>query len=227
MELAPEVRDVGAKQRRRIGVLGAPDLGQQLAVGHQQAAVERERAQQRELERRQVDVLAVEGHAVGGEVDDQPVGLDPRLRRVAPGAPQHRLHAGHELTRRERLRDVVVGSALQRRDLGLLVGDRGEHDDRQLAPAAQLAADLDPGAVREHQVDDRGMRAGDRRAVERLLGARARDDLVAGTAQHEPQRPQDLGVVVADEDPLARHQAAAPCAASAGPNANSTMKLVP
>ena len=196
-------------------------------MGHQQAAVGGERAQQRELDRRQVDLLAVERDRVRGEIDDEPVGLDPRLGRRAAGAPEDRLHARHELAGRERLRHVVVGAVLERLDLRLLVGDGREHDDRQLAPRAQLAADLDPGTVRQHQVDDRGVRTADRGAVERLLGGRAGQHLVAGAAQHEPQRAQDLRVVVADEDALAGHQAGAGASADVAASGSSTTKLVP
>ena len=188
----------------------------------------RQRAQQRELDRRQVHLLAVERDGVRGEVDDEAVGLDPRLGRGAAGAPQHRLHPRDELAGRERLRDVVVGAVLERLDLGLLVGDRREHDDRQLAPGAQLAADLDARAVGQHQVDDRRVRTADRGAVERLLGGRAGQHLVAGAAQHEAQRAQDLRVVVADEDALAGHQAARRLARGArGLSGSSTTKLVP
>ena len=65
--------------------------------------------------------------------------------------------------------------------------------------------------------------------------------LVAGLAQHEPQRPPDLRVVVADEDALARHQRARPAprrrrrprrrrtagARASRSSGNSITKLVP
>ena len=44
-----------------VGVRRAPDLAQQRAVGHQPAAVARERAQQVELDRRQVDLARRRG----------------------------------------------------------------------------------------------------------------------------------------------------------------------
>ena len=57
-------------------------------------------------------------------------------------------------------------------------------------------ADLDPVAVGQHEVDDRRVGRLDRGAVERLLGGRRRDDLEARVAQHDPQRAQDLRLVV-------------------------------
>ena len=87
--------------------------------------------------------------------------------------------------------------------------------------------DLDPGTVGQHQVDDRRVRPADRGAVERLLGRRAGEHLVAGAAQDEPQRPQDLRVVVADEDALAGHQAGAGASSAVSASGSSTTKLVP
>ena len=89
--------------------------------------------------------------------------------------------------------------------------------------------------VGQQQIDDREVGAGDGGAVECLLGARADQDLVAGIVEDQRQRAADLGVVIADEDSLAGHQAplaagpaavpaAAGCSAGSG---SSTMKVVP
>ena len=59
------------------------------------------------------------------------------------------------------------------------------------------------------------------RAVERLLGGLGRDRLVAGLAQDDAQRPQDLRLVVDHED--ARHAGASTGAGSG----SSTTKDVP
>ena len=59
LDLAAQVGDVGAQRRRVVGVGRAPHLAQQRAMSHQPPAVAREHAQQLELDRRQVDLLAV------------------------------------------------------------------------------------------------------------------------------------------------------------------------
>ena len=62
-------------------------------------------------------------------------------------------------------------------------------------------ADLDAVDVGQHEVDDRRVRRAHRGAVERLLAGLGRDRLEAGLAQDDPQRSQDLRLVVADQDP--------------------------
>src|SRR5262249_14850350 len=99
----------------------------------------------------------------------------------------------------ERLRHVVVGTRVERRDLLVLVADRGEHDDGDAAPRAQLPRDLCPGPVRKHEVQDHRLRLAERGRSERLLRRRGGLDLVAGAAQVRRQRPQDLWLVVDDE----------------------------
>ena len=79
---------MGAQDLGVVAVLRAPDLDEQGAVGQQPAAVAHERAQEVELDRRQVDLLAVAAHHAGVEVDEQPVDLDRRLARRVAHAPQ-------------------------------------------------------------------------------------------------------------------------------------------
>jgi len=66
-------------------------------------------------------------------------------RVLAPllDAAEDRLDARRELARRERFRDIVVGSELEPRDaVGLLVARR-QHDNRHLRLRAHLAAHLE------------------------------------------------------------------------------------
>ena len=70
-------------------------------------------------------------------------------------------------------------------------------------PLAQLPADLDAVAVGQHEVDDRRVAAGaPRRGRAPPSAVAAGIDLEAGLAQDDPQRAQDLRLVVADEDAL-------------------------
>ena len=60
LDLAAQVRDLPAQDVVVVRVLRTPDLDQQRAVGHQPPAVAREGLEQVELDRRQVDLLAVD-----------------------------------------------------------------------------------------------------------------------------------------------------------------------
>ena len=90
---------------------------------------------------------AVAGRPAGGAVDGD------RARRVSSrpgcrlgcGPAQHRLDPQHQLARRERLGDVVVGADLEAGDAVLVLAERGQHDHRQIrvarrGPAADLQA---------------------------------------------------------------------------------------
>ena len=76
------------------------------------------------------------------------------------GAAQRRLQPRDQLARAERLGHVVVGAGRQRLDLAVLLADRGEDEDRHLAPLAQPPRHLDPVDVGQHQVEDRRLAAG-------------------------------------------------------------------
>ena len=121
------------------------------------------------------------------------------------GVGARRLARSRASTRRsDRLRHVVVGAGVQRRDLLVLVADRREDDHRRRAPGAQLAAHLGAGSVREmrSRITAAGGRIGRRR--ERSRGGLGGLDVVSGGAQARPQRAQDLTLVVHDEDARAR-----------------------
>ena len=94
-------------------------------------------------------------------------------------AAKHGAQAREQLVDPDRLRDVVVGARVERRDLLALLADRREHDHRRRAPLPQLAADVDAGAVGEHEVEDHRLRRAHRRGGERALGGVGGLDLVA------------------------------------------------
>ena len=93
--------------------------------------------------------------------------------RRGRGAAEDRLHAGDELARVERLREVVVGADLEPDDLVDVVVARGEHEDRDVGALADPPADVDPVDIGERQVEHDQRRALGRRPGERL-GARSR-----------------------------------------------------
>ena len=118
-----------------------------------------------------------------------------------PGAPHRRSEARQQLVDPERLRHVVVGAGVERRHLLTLLADGGEDQDRDARPGPKLATHLHPAPVGQHEVEDHRLRRLHRRGGQRLLGRRGGDDLVAGAPQGRLERPQDLRLVVDDENP--------------------------
>ena len=89
-----------------------------------------------------------------------------RISRRSPAAgrpcrlhpPQHAPDPGQKLARVERLRDVVVGAELEPDHPVDDLAGRGQHDDRHIAAAAQLAREAETvlaghAQVEDHQVD--------------------------------------------------------------------------
>ncbi len=234
LDLAAQVADVRAQRGDVVGVRRPPDLGQQHRVRQQPPRPRHQRRQQAVLDRREMDLHARPPDGVGGEVELDLAGAQDRLVAVGPRAAQHRMQARDELARAERLRHVVVRAGLERAHLLLLLADRREHDDRHGAPLAQAARDLDAVAVGQHEVEDRRVRRAQRRRVQRLGRRRGGDHVEAVVAQGDPQRAQDLRLVVADEDARtlahrARHATPAPAdaVAGAGSSGSSTTNDVP
>ena len=85
-----------------------------------------------------------------------------RARSAAPPSSgrrdpaQHRVDAGDQLGRRERLDDVVVGALAQADEaIGLLAaGGQQDHRDARPRSLVQLPHHLDPVDPRQHQVED-------------------------------------------------------------------------
>ena len=169
-------------------------------MGHELAAVLRQHAQEIELDRRQVDQLAGARDAAVGNVDHDVADRDRRLGRGVGRAAQDGAQARCQLLAAERLRHVVVGAGVERTDLLALVADGGDDDDRHAAPLAHLAADVDAAAVRQHEVEQDGVRRAVRERVERLLLRRRRVHLEARVLQHHAQSPDYLRLVVHDQD---------------------------
>ena len=168
-------------------------------MGHEAPAVAHQRAQEVELDGREMDLLAVAAHDPRVEVDVQAVDLDRGLPGRVAHAPQRGAEARHELARAEGLGHVVVGAGLERLDLRVLLAHGAEHEDRHRGPLAQAPGELDAAAVGEHEVDDRGVGRAHGGAIERLLHRGGLDHLVAGLAQDDLQRAQDLALVIDDQ----------------------------
>ena len=125
--------------------VAAPDpLHQRFAAEHD-AAVAGEQVEQVELVRRELDLAVVEPRVAPRRIDVEPCtddrpGCDRRRGRLATrAAAQQRAHARDELAHAERLRQVVVGAALEAEHLVGLFAPRREHQDRDVAVHAARA----------------------------------------------------------------------------------------
>ena len=118
------------------------------------------------------------------EVDlDVVEGQDPRSGRDARGSAQDGPHAGRQLVGVEGLGHVVVGAQVQA--LGLVRrGALGrQEDDRDGAPLAQLAHDLDAVEVEHHDVQEHDVRPQLLGLLEGFLATTRRDDAKALLAE--------------------------------------------
>jgi hypothetical protein len=121
------------------------------------------------------------------------------------GPPQDRVDARHQLVRRERLDDVVVGAEPQPDDAVGLLAARGQQDDRKararpaLVERPQPPHHLQPVEAGEHQVEDHEVRPAVARQLERVrpVGGDAR--LVAGALEVAREHLGDRRLVVDDE----------------------------
>ena len=84
-DLAPQIRDMGAQQARRVGVLRPPYVGQQRPMGQQPAAIDHQDAQQLVFDRSQVDLDFGDGDQMSRKVHCDAIGLQDRV--VEPRDP--------------------------------------------------------------------------------------------------------------------------------------------
>lgn len=155
-ELRSQVRDVHV-HRTIEGLVGAAshDVDQLLAREHPSGSLG-ERTEQHELVGRERQHRAVERRAHGLGIDAQASHAHRLLRgtRTSAGAPRVRADPREELAGGERLRDVVVGAALQAHDTVRLLATGGDHDDGRVDPRAQLAAHGEAVHAGQHQIEE-------------------------------------------------------------------------
>ena len=177
---------------RVAGERVAPDALQQLVSREHETVVVEQLPEEVELLGRELHVVPVDLHLAAAGVDEQLPVTDLRRLRLLPlrrRAAEDRLHAGDELARVERLRQVVVGADLEPDDLvDVLVASR-QHQDRNIGRMAQPPADLDPVDVRQHQVENDERRRLGLGQGERVTARRGDFDAVPGVAQiHRHER---------------------------------------
>ena len=119
----------------------------------------RQEGEQVELLRRELRLFPVDPHAPRGLVDLDAADFDDVVlvdicadEAIISG--QMRLHPRHQLTRRERLRDVIVCAQSQTANLVDVILLGRDHQDGGVEPLADLAADVEAVHSRQHQVED-------------------------------------------------------------------------
>ena len=146
---------------------------------------------------------------------------------VGASSSERGSETGEQLVDPEWLRHVVVGARVQGSDLLLLVADRREDEHRRIRPAAQLAANIHSASVREHEIEDDAVRRAHCGAGQGLLCGGRDVDLVAGSLEARPKRPQDLRFVVDHEDARTAHLASAVRSAIAGSSSTKVDPALP
>ena len=116
--------------------ISTPDAIEQLLAAVHPFRVRHEKFQQAIFSRAQCDRALTHHDAMAGTIERQLVDANQLGFILATAAPQHCIHARNQLARRERLGHIVVGAAIQARDLIHFLGTRRQHDDRQIARIA-------------------------------------------------------------------------------------------
>src|SRR4051812_16455394 len=161
-----------------------------------------EALEERELARTEVDGLAVERDPTRCLVEHDRPGDELWLGASrSRAAAAERAQSGRELLVGERLDEVVVRAGIEPGDP---VADRvagGEHQDRDIGPGrADAPRDLEPGDVRQADVEDDDLDAGRRlRDVKAVKAGRCRLDDVAVLLEEPPQKADEARVVLDDE----------------------------
>src|SRR5436190_3825061 len=176
----------------------APDLVEQPRARENAPRMRHEEVQQAKLGGPEIDRLVARGDLVRRRIDAQAGDLDHVVGKLRRAPAHHRLDAREQLARRERLGDVVVGAALERRDLVLLLGARREQHNGDVLGAlvaAQAPREGQPRDARQHPVEQHEIRA---RLAHQRLGLRhiaGRHYLVPGTLQVGRQQIPDCRFV--------------------------------
>src|SRR6478735_978886 len=188
---------------QRLGVsdvVGAPHPVDELTAGEHPAGVAQEHLQQLELLEREPLRGAVDRDDVALDVHPDGSGLERGRREVGLlPATQHGADPRHQLARRVRLGDVVVGAELETDDLVDLVVLRADHDHRHARGLPDLAADLGARDAGQHHVEEHDVGPVAVELHERGVAVRGDRDLEALLAEHVGERLAVALFVLYDE----------------------------
>ena len=127
-----------------------------------------------------------------------------RLRFFLAAAAKDYVDARHQLTRAERLGNIVVAAHLQTQHTVDLLVARGEEEDRHVRGAADLPADLEAIHLRHADIEHDERRLHPLELLQRGGAVIGGMDLHAGLLQREADHFADMRIVVGNEDAV-RH----------------------
>ena len=156
-DLFTEAAYVYVHAARSDEAIGAPDGVEQLIPGEDAIRTRSKVIEQTEFQRAERNGFSGMADAVRRRVDGQFADFDD-ARRIAGrlGTTQQRFDARKQLSRAERLRDVIVGAHFEAHDAVGFVAARGEHQDGQAVQRfvlANFAANFQAGKFRQHQIE--------------------------------------------------------------------------
>src|SRR5262245_21893162 len=224
LELRPDVGEVDAQIVGLVLVARSPDLLEELTVGDEPPGMLRQLTEQVEFDRCQVDLRLAPPDRAIRQIDLEVAHPDPGVAILAAAA-QDSPHAGEQLLGPEGLGDVVVCPGVERAHLLMLIADRRQHDDRHLAPAADLRGNVRPVAVGKDQIEDDRVGWPNRDGVERLPLGGGLLDAIPGVREDHPKPTNYLRLVVHDEN--ARLTRGHPTVTGCSTSGNETANAVP
>src|SRR5665213_3027188 len=149
--------------------------------------VRREQREEIELLATELDVDAIAGHRTAHEIHFEIAVDDEVFVTGGGGATQNGTNARDELAQAIGLGDVVRGANLEAEYDVHLTGARGDHYHGNTARVIDLTAEVHPGAVGEHQVeqDDVGLGADQNLACARECLGTNHDEAFGGQTDGE------------------------------------------
>ena len=181
-----------------VGVLRSPDGAKQIGVGDQATGGLREVRQDRELDRREVDLFAVGAMHAMGRVIDREIGRHGgAVLGALPGAdPLCCAQARHQLLDPERLGDIVGRTGVERLDLVALGTSRREHDDRDVCPRPYSTDDVQTRHAGQAEIEEEHVGKAPPGEPECVLAVAGVVHRVAAHRQVERQRTAQRGVIL-------------------------------
>ena len=140
LQLLPQVPHINAQIVAVLHRIRPPDLIEQLPLGQHLAGIIEQYRQQAKFNRRQVDLLLAAYDAAGGDINVNIGKTHPRFVGLGAGMAAHRHPQPRlQLANTKGFTEIVIGTGVKRGDFVLLLGARRQHDNRHLAPLANLA----------------------------------------------------------------------------------------
>src|ERR1700730_8087174 len=188
----------------------APDCVEQLLAREDASGVPQQMTQKAEFRRTEMDRFAGARYPVRAEIHRHVGEMEHLIHGARLGSPDHRAQSGDELTRAERLDDIVVGAAVEPAHSVALFAARRQHYHRQrtgLGCPPNPTAYLDPGDERQHPVEQHDIRFALGDLDERLLAVGGFADLKALFLEVVAQQHHKRRFILDDKDDRLAHSA--------------------